>query len=228
MKPQPLEGPIFFPVRRFLSAFDLDRTLLKANSSFRFCLFLVRRRHLPWSTLLYSLYYYFKHVRGQLSIKELHEKVFRRHLKGFSYTLLQHEAKLFIEKIKESDFYPPALAHFRWAKRVGHTTALLSSSPSFLVAPFAAMLGFDLSFSSEYAVNAQGRLEHILSILEGEGKAEALHRLAQERGIEKRGIIAYSDSFFDLPFLKAAGVSVAVKPDRLLKKYSNAHRWLTL
>ena len=59
----------------------------------------------------------------------------------------------------------------------------------------------------------------------GEGKAEALRRLASDSGIDLRVSYAYSDSESDLPMLRAVGHPVVVNPDRALELVARSDGW---
>ena len=212
----------------FISAFDLDRTLLRVNSSFRFSLQLILRRKLPFSTLFHSFLFYIRHSAGWLSLEDMHQKVFFHYLQGYPLNVLEDEVKLFVTKIKESDYYLPAFQHFQRAKEMGHYTVLLSSSPSFLVQPLSDFFGFDESFSSVYEVDKENNLCHISSILQGEGKAKILTELVDKLGVAMENTVAYSDSHLDLSFLQEAGAAVAVNPDNKLRRVAKEKRWLII
>lgn len=216
------------PPFRYISAFDLDRTLVRANSSFRFTLQLIKHKKMPYSTLFHSVIYYIRHTMGWLPLEEMHKMVFSCHLKGYPHAVLVDEVKQFIAQLQESDFYLPALHHFRRAKEMGHYTVLLSSSPNFLVEPLGEYFGFDETFSSVYEVDKENDLCHISTILQGEGKAKILADLAKNLGVGKEHTIAYSDSHLDLHFLQEAGVAVAVNPEGKLKRYSKKKNWLII
>jgi hypothetical protein len=59
----------------------------------------------------------------------------------------------------------------------------------------------------------------------GDGKAEAIRALAQDRGIDLGSSYAYSDSSTDLPMLRTVGHPVAVNPDKELRKEAEAKGW---
>ena len=59
----------------------------------------------------------------------------------------------------------------------------------------------------------------------GEGKADALHRIADERGYNLEASYAYTDSAGDLPMLEAVGHPVAVNPDRALETIAYHRGW---
>ena len=57
------------------------------------------------------------------------------------------------------------------------------------------------------------------------GKAEAIARVAAERGIDLAASYAYSDSESDLPMLEAVGHPVAVNPDSALERIARERGW---
>ena len=62
----------------------------------------------------------------------------------------------------------------------------------------------------------------------GEGKAEAIRKLAESEGIDLAESYAYSDSASDLPMLRAVGHPVAVNPDRELRDVARQEGWQVL
>ena len=59
----------------------------------------------------------------------------------------------------------------------------------------------------------------------GEGKTEAIRRVAEREGIELSASYAYSDSVSDLPMLRLVGHPVAVNPDSGLERVARAEGW---
>jgi HAD superfamily hydrolase (TIGR01490 family) len=59
----------------------------------------------------------------------------------------------------------------------------------------------------------------------GEGKAEAIRRVAEAEGIDLSASYAYSDSVSDLPMLRLVGNPVAVNPDSSLEAVARAEGW---
>jgi len=57
------------------------------------------------------------------------------------------------------------------------------------------------------------------------GKAEAIARVAEERGIDLEESYAYSDSESDLPMLELVGNPVAVNPDSALARIARERGW---
>lgn len=211
-----------------LEVFDLDHTIVSGNCSIGFCRYLVLKKILPASSLLYSFFYYIKHSFFGMSLSELHGRVFERLLLGKSLEQIEENVNPFLQEYLFSKVYPPVLAKLRLAQHLGHYTLILSNSPSFLVEKIAQFLGVNEWQATEYAVDTDRRLCHIASIMQGEEKAACVQKVASKLSIDKDHITAYSDSILDLPLLLSAGMPIAVNPDRKLRKYSEEHDWLII
>lgn len=208
-----------------LSAFDLDFTLLRKNSSFEFCKYLHKNNVLSLFSLLCSFGYYVRHTYLGLPLDHLHRLVFKRLLLGLSMDVLLRHAVAFVDQNFEELVYFPAWERLRSAQHQGHYTVILSNSPGFLVRIIAEKFQVDDWKASEYLLDKQERLSHIGHILQGDDKALFLKNLSIERGIDPEKTIAYSDSILDLCFLQSAGSAVIVNPDLKLKKISQKFCW---
>ncbi len=155
----------------------------------------------------------------------LHEKVFERFLKGAPLELVQEEVAQFLKRDFYRFLYYPTFERLRRAQHQGHHTVILSSGPSFIVGPIAEYLEVNEWYSSQYAVNKEGNFESIESILLGDGKATCVEKLTKKFQIPSGEVTAYSDSDLDLPFLQAAGTSIAVNPNQKLLKVSRENSW---
>jgi HAD superfamily hydrolase (TIGR01490 family) len=211
-----------------LHIFDLDHTLITENSSYRFCQTLFRKKKLPFISYTTVAWYYFSYRYLRISPTELHKKVFDKLLKGIAYDLLEDEAAFFVEDFLLKHLYMPAVQELRAAQHLGHKTALFSNSPDFLVKEIARFFQVDAWRATLYQLDSERRLCGISTILDGELKAKSVHELMHQFGINRKNVIAYSDSFLDLPFLEAAGKSVAVHPDKRLLAVAEARDWAIL
>ena len=62
----------------------------------------------------------------------------------------------------------------------------------------------------------------------GEGKAEAVRKMAADAGIDLAESYAYGDSYSDKEFLECVGHPVAVNPDRALRRLAESQDWTVL
>ncbi len=209
----------------FLSVFDLDKTLLKKNSSVAFCKYLYKKKVISLAAVCSAIIYYVRHLYFGLPLESLHQKAFHRILSGLSLNFLQEQISCFLDEHLDGLLYAPAVESLRLAQKENHYTVILSSSPAFLVSPIARWFGVDESKASQYLIDKDGRLCQIAIILQGEEKACLVEAFRLQLEISKEAIIAYSDSYLDLPFLLSAGSKVVVNPDRRLKKLSKKWGW---
>jgi HAD superfamily hydrolase (TIGR01490 family) len=110
--------------------------------------------------------------------------------------------------------------------RAGRETWIVSASPIELVEPLAIALGMTGGIGTRAEVDNgvyTGRLDGPFCY--GEGKAEAISRLAQERGINLAESWSYSDSMSDVPMMEIVGHAVAVNPDAELAALSRTRGW---
>ncbi len=206
-------------------AFDLDHTIVNNNTSHAFCRFLCERGILPKRALFESLAAQFQLKGLGRSLKEIHQILFVRVLKGLECSQLEAVVDEFLDQFFLTSIYPPAYGVFKRQQHVGGTMLLMSSSPAFLVEKVAKRLGADHWSATEYVTDELGRLQSVKSFLDGEAKAEEIFRFSLEKGFTLSLCKAYSDSYHDLPFLLAAGRAVAVNPDRKLYRFARRRDW---
>jgi len=208
-----------------ISAFDLDHTLVQGNSSSYFFRYLCRQKALPLTQMWQPLIYSIRHRFLGMGLVELHHSVFNKILRGKRLELLETYVDRFVNEYVSQSLYLPAVARLKRAQQLGHYTVILSNSPSFLVKRFAKVLGVNDYYATEYSVDENRRFDKILKILEGKDKAQHVVKIAEKLGVFLDQVSAYSDSIFDLEFLKAAGKPIAVNPDKKLRAISVENQW---
>ena len=206
-------------------AFDLDNTLVSRNTSYAFCHFLCERGILPKRALFEALAARFQLARLRKNLSDVHKTIFLRVLKGIELAQLESVVDEFLDIFLLDSLYPPAYTIFKRQQHLGATIVLLSSSPAFLVQKVSERLGIDYWMATEYETDREGRLYSVKCFLDGKAKAEEISQLSLEKKYTLSTCKAYSDSFYDLPFLLLAGGSVAVNPDRKLRLFADKHDW---
>lgn len=211
-----------------LIVFDLDHTLLTANSSFRFGSFLYKRQFFSFWTLLGCLYHYSRYKWMGMSIYELHTKTFDSLFKGSSLIDIRHYVNQFLTDFLDAMLYFPVVQRLKQAQAQRDHVLILSSAPDFLVEGIATRLQVDHWKATIYQADENGKLIAISQVMEGEDKAKYLKNLAAQMQISSSEITVYSDSYLDLPILKMAGEAIAVRPDSHLKKICLQKGWKIL
>jgi HAD superfamily hydrolase (TIGR01490 family) len=111
-------------------------------------------------------------------------------------------------------------------RAAGDRIWLVSSAPSEIVEPLAAMLGVDGAIASKAEIDELGRYTGKIEFYaQGEGKATAIRALAESHHLDLDESSAYSDSVTDLPMLETVGHPFAVNPDRALAKEAKERGW---
>jgi HAD superfamily phosphoserine phosphatase-like hydrolase len=208
-----------------LIVFDLDHTLISTNSSYCYLKTLYQRGSLSISVLLRAALLKCRYYATSMTLEKLHHVVFDRMLRGFSLESLEHHIDALVEKIVPAALYLPAYQELTAAKQRGDYTALLSSSPDFLVRKFAAYFGIDSWEGTAYSLDKERRLSKISKLIVGTTKKSCLLRLQEKLGIPKQQVVVYTDSHDDIPLLLEAGEAVAVNPDRKLAKFARLNKW---
>jgi len=208
-----------------ISAFDVDKTLFKVNTSLHFGLHLYKKGIISTVSLFELLLYYALFCLRLLSTSTLHKKAFERFFHGRSKKELEEAFEKFIENECDKIIYPPAMERLVQVKAEGHYIAFLSNSPDFIVRAIAAKLHADEWAGTLYQVDASGLIEKVLQDLGGREKGEALAAMAKRQGVTLNECIAYSDSMQDLPFLESAGTAVVVNGERPLRKLARKNGW---
>ena len=166
------------------------------------------------------------HLSGLISLKTLHERAFRYLFKGVPAQQIQRWALKFLEETFDQLLYAPAIERLNLAKEAGHFIVILSSAPEFLVEPIAHRLNIMHWKATEYGLDKKACYSHLSKLMLGTDKASYINHLKSQK--KTSVVTAYSDSYFDLPFLLSADVAIGVNPDRKLKAICKNRKWLII
>lgn len=208
--------------------FDVDRTLLKVNGSFRFYFYLLLEGFFHPFSLIPTLYYFLRCRFLKMELGLLHQVIFERFLKGEKLCDLSNKAQLFFNQCLEKLIYQPCMKFLKEAQSKNSHVILLSSSPSFLIQPLAEKLSISHWIATEYSIDHEKKLTKILQLIDGPAKADVLEKIKKQFHAIENEIIVFSDSIVDLPLLEKVGSVVAVNPDRKLRKIAMKKNWYVL
>lgn len=210
------------------SFFDLDHTLLRGNSSYHFGAYLFKHGQISLRLLGQLLLFYGLYQLSLLSVVQMQQLIFRSLFKGKSALAMRAWAQAFVAgRIKEL-LCPFTLSRLMQAQKEGQFTAILSSSPDFLVEVIAHHLRVTAWEATRYHVDHLQQFDQISHFFLGKEKAEWVVVCSQTLDFDKEQLCAYSDSIQDLPFLESVGMAVGVNPDRMLRKICKSRQWLIL
>ncbi|MFP5309827.1 MAG: HAD family hydrolase [Actinomycetes bacterium] len=207
--------------------FDLDRTLISGSSVFDFGVIAWRHKMIPTGDLLRDAA---NAVAFRLSgaTDEKSEAVRDRILTAVEggqqadlIALNEEIIPRLLTKVR-----PESKGLVEMHHEAGRDCYIVSASPIELCEPLARALGMEGAIATRSAV-ADGVYTGELDgpFVYGEGKAEAIEKLAAEKGYDLRLSFSYSDSASDLPMLEMVGHPVAVNPDGPLEAVAHQRGW---
>ncbi len=212
---------------RAAAFFDLDRTLISGASTFAIGIAAWRNDMVPTGELLSDAWnaIAFRLTGGSDERSEATRDRILNAVKGAHVDDLESLS---------DDVVPTLLAKVRpEAKNLlemhgeaGRDRFIVSAAPQELTDPLAEAIGMEGSIGTQSEI-VDGRYTGELAapFVYGRGKAEAVEKLARERGYDLRLCYAYSDSSSDLPMLELVGHPVAVNPDRSLGSVAHQRGW---
>lgn len=208
-----------------IAIFDLDHTLISANSSYCFGAFLYQKKKISLFQTIPVIITYGLHKIGLFSLERVHNVAIAWIFKGRSAEEIAELASLFWDIHLVNLLRPKLIEQLELHKTQKFTNVLSSSSPSFLVEPIAKKLGFDRSQSSQYLVDKEGKFVRILVLVNGNEKKNHLEAIVSSSGSKQVFTTAYTDSHLDLPLLLKVNKPVCVNPDSKLRRFAEQYSW---
>src|SRR5690606_37892524 len=193
--------------------FDPDRTRLRGASGPVISEALARAgvtdRRIPGEQVIYRLYDLFGENRPSMEVTRRAV----RFATGWARQQVQEAGRIAAEGLAPT-IQPFARPIFDEHRRSERPMVLATTTPYDLVAPLAEALGFDDVVATRYH-ETDGRYDGTLDgeFVWGAGKLRAIQEWAAEHGVDLAESWAYSDSFYDVPMLRAVGHPVVVNPD---------------
>ena len=206
--------------------FDLDRTLLRGASGPALSQALrevgvLAENPMPGEGLLFGIF----NLIGETRPTMLLARQGVRFSKGWDAELVAKAGEIAASRLAD-EVLPYTRGEMRMHRDQSHKLVIATTSPDDLVRPLAEALGFDDVVATHYA-RTDGVFEGEVDghYVWGKGKLAAVQGWAETHGVDLAESYAYSDSWYDLPLLKAVGHPVAVNPDPRLAVAAAARRW---
>ncbi|WP_027856707.1 HAD family hydrolase [Marinobacterium jannaschii] len=210
-----------------LAVFDLDETLVQADSASLWSRYLVEQGYvtepgfLQKESELMELY-----AAGKLDMAD-YMSFSLSPLKGKPAAEIRAMLPQFIESWIKPRIYPQAFDLLSDLNQRGYRLLIISATAEFLVRPIALELGVAdvLAIDSEYDDRGchSGRTRGILTFREG--KVLRLQQWLSDQGLTLEGARFYSDSMNDLPLLERVDHPVATNPDSRLHRLATDRNW---
>lgn len=207
--------------------FDLDRTLISGASAFPIGVEAWRQGLASnkdvRSWALSALGFLVLGDRGDIATDA--RTMFLSRIEGTSADSMDAMGTAVLPKLV-SRVRPESKKLLKMHKEAGRDTWIVSASPTVIVDPLARALGMEGGLGTSGKV-VEGHYTGELDgpFMYGAGKAEAIEKLASERGYDLERCYAYSDSVSDLPMMELVGHPVAVNPDGPLDDVAHERGW---
>jgi HAD superfamily hydrolase (TIGR01490 family) len=213
---------------RAAAFFDLDRTLISGASAFPFGVEAWRQGLATYSDVakwtLAALSFLISGDKGDGATMDIRGEFLAR-IEGASVSDLDQIGQAILPKLV-SRVRPESRKLVAMHHEAGRDTFIVSASPHAIVEPLAASLAMTGAIGTEGEITDgvfTGRLGG--PFIYGPGKAQAIEKLASDRGYDLNLCYAYSDSISDLPMMELVGHPVAVNPDSELAAIARDRGW---
>ncbi len=223
----PSSAEIVPPTGKAAAFFDLDKTILAKSSSLAFAKPFYEGGLIDRGDVVKSAYAQFVYLVSGATHDQMDRM--RAYLSALSSGWEVDKVKQIVaetlDSIVDPIVYEEAIDLIRQHQESGRDVIIISSSGNEVVEPIGERLGVDLAIGTQMAV-ADGRYTgEILFYAYGEGKAQAMGELAEERGYDLAQSYAYTDSLTDLPMLEVVGHPIATNPEAELRKIAEERHW---
>jgi HAD superfamily hydrolase (TIGR01490 family) len=213
--------------RRAAAFFDLDKTVIAKSSTLAFSKpfyrgGLVNRRAVLKSS--FAQFVYLLQGADEDSMDRMRDYL-KKLCTGWPVEQVNAIVAETLHELIDPMVYAEAVALFDRHHADGLDVVIVSSSGEEVVGPIGDMLGVDHVVATRMVVEDGRYTGEIAFYAYGEGKAEAIRELAQQRGYDLAQCWAYSDSITDRPMLEAVGNPVAVNPDKALRRHAAEVGW---
>lgn len=217
-----------FTVIMPLAIFDLDNTLLGGDSDHAWGEFLISHGLVDSAShRAKNNEFYQQYTEGRLDIDD-YVRFTMGPVLHCSFLELNELHKRYMTEYVRPMMLPRAAELIERHKLGGDICLIMSATNSFITRPIAAELGVHELLATELTIEGG----HYTGAISGvpcfqEGKVSRLQQWIELKN-DKFNIkesTFYSDSFNDLPLLRAVGVPVAVDPDTKLLDYAQNNGW---
>ncbi len=208
--------------------FDFDGTLTKKNAIEHYLhlisqnLSLINRCFLVVKIFLFIPYYFIIYRIN----RELFNQVFYRNYRQYSCKEMNDRSQKYFQSKLQHNIFADAKHCIAEHKQQGHLLILVTGSLDFIAKPLADFMGFDAVLATGLKTKQEYYTGEIKGVsLQGEEKATAIKKIAQELDIDLSQSFAYGDSLSDLAMLETVGNSIVVNPSQKLRKIAQQRGW---
>ena len=208
-----------------IAIFDLDNTILKADSDYEMVNFLISKNLIEKKYRKLNDDYFASYGSGTLDIEEFSEFSLKPFI-GMTRSEIEIIVADFYQKVLAEKFNPYILSILDDHKNQGDLVILASATNSLIVSHVAKMIGLDQFVSSVVSFSSgvcTGTIKQPHAL--GEGKLILVTKFLLDRKLSFDNTYFYSDSINDEPLMRKVKYPVAVNPDAQLLELSKSLGW---
>ncbi len=205
--------------------FDMDRTLIRANSGTLWVRWMRERKEMTRWKMLQAIGWIAQYKLAILDMEAVITKLIAE-LEGEPEQAMIEKCLEFTNKLVLPTVAPKGLQALAFHREQGHVLAILSSSSPYVTEPLARHLGIEHVLCTRPDIR-DGKFvgTHVRPACYGAGKVHWAEAFAKEQQIDLGRSFFYTDSYSDLPMLKRVGIQKVVNPDTRLKRHARRAGW---
>jgi len=211
------------PVAAF---FDLDRTLIDANSGLLWAVHERRARNISRLQMAKAVVWSALYHLSLIDIERALDQAVA-HYRGTAWRELDRRTREWFAAEVEPRLRPGAASALAEHRQQGHQLVLLTNSSVFEARAALETWGLDGFLANDFPTDSSGMLLGTLArpLCYGAGKVAHAERWARERGVDLARSYFYTDSYSDVPMLRRVGQPRVVSPDPRLRRAAKRNGW---
>ncbi|MBN2798736.1 MAG: HAD-IB family hydrolase [Deltaproteobacteria bacterium] len=207
-----------------LALFDLDGTLIRANSGHSWVWREYLSGRISAAQLLEAVWWFGRYALGSADLEAAFLKI-GQSVAGEREAAVRERTRLWFDEVVRGQLREGARQAIARHRQAGDTLVIATSSTVFVAEFAAASWGFDAALGTGFEA-VDGTLTGRLSDPAfGRHKRDQVTRWAAAGQHRLEDASFYSDSASDLPLLEAVGHPVVVDPDRVLLRVARERGW---
>lgn len=205
--------------------FDLDKTLVRANTGTMYVRWRVREREMGMRELVTASWWSLQYMLGVLDAERMVHAALTT-LVGKEEAAFRDDCARWVKGEVLSHITDAAKRELAARRDEGYVCALLTSTSPYVADPVADHLGVEHVLCSRLEV-VDGRFTGALDspLCFGHGKVGVARTWAEEHGIDVSRSVFYTDSVTDLPMLEKVGEARVINPDPRLERVARKRGW---
>jgi HAD superfamily hydrolase (TIGR01490 family) len=205
--------------------FDLDRTLVRVNTTSQYVRFQREAGLATWRDSLKMTIWLARYTVGLIDAQAIAEKALAQFEGQTEAQMIDDCERCYLKYVREhvSASGRNAVEKHRAA---GDFVAIVTGTTPYAAGPVARELGIEHMVCSELEVTAgafTGKVRKPLAY--GPGKVVLTERLAERLGFLLEDATFYTDSITDLPLMERVRQPVAINPDPRLRRIAKSRGW---